>query len=287
MLLLLPPLLFVLNGLVLAKGRFPRAGQVRSAVPVRFGAEAGGVSIMAFNVAKGFVDQGGGRFADRADVQARLDGVAALVRTQHPDYLFLSEVAWAAGWRGVNQVTYLAEATGLTNWLFGENFCFGVPGYRIISGNAVLSRHGALRPVGNPDLAGRRPFYRTRNNRRMLVAESVIGGAPVRLYALHNDSFVPTNNLAQVAQILAHVGGRPAVLAGDFNATPDSASMGLLRASGRFSAEWSGPPTLPNVAPDRTIDYILAPAAWRVVEHRVLTNGVSDHCAVWTRFQPL
>lgn len=277
----LVPVLFLVNGLLLAAGTTPRAGSVA-------GANAGvsrpdGLTLMSFNIAKGFAYLGRARFASPVEVRARMDGIAALVRAEHPDYLFLSEAAWESGPGSVNQITYLASATGLTNWVFGENFCLGVPGYRMISGNAVLSR-GALRGIANPDLPGRRPFFVTRNNRRALVAETEAGGAPLRLYSLHNDSFVPTNNLAQVHFLLAHAQGMPAVFAGDFNAASGSDSLQALRQSGRFAGEWSGPPTIPNIAPDRAIDFILAPSDWTLREHRVLTNSLSDHCAVVSRF---
>ena len=218
-------------------------------------------------------------------MQARIAGLAELVRTSQPDLLFLSEAVWEGGWGGVNQVTELAGATGLTNYVFGENFCFGWPGHRLISGNAILSRGPALRARANLDLPGRRPFWITRNNRRALRAEWGDAADALRLVALHNDSFVPTNNLAQVRYLLERAGSGPEVWAGDFNATPESDSLRLLRQSGRFTGEWAGPPTLPNEAPDRTIDYVLGPAAWTVVAHRVLTNRWSDHCAVVTTFR--
>lgn len=285
LLLTSPALLWVLNGTLLARGIEPRQGRVAAAIPVSARVGSDRVTIMAFNLAKGFVYEGRGRLADRAAVEARVAGVADLVRAQDPDLLFLSEVVWEGGWGGVNQVTELARATGLTNYVFGENFCFGWPGHRLISGNAILSRDVPVRTLGNPDLPGRRPFWVTRNNRRALLAEWGAGASSLLLVSLHNDSFVPTNNLAQVRFLLERVGARPAVWAGDFNATPDSESMQLLRRSGRFATVWSGPPTIPNERPDRTIDYVLGPAAWTVVEHRVLTNRWSDHCAVVTTFR--
>lgn len=283
----LVPASFLFNGLVLGKGNTPRSGCTRAdGVSGARESTTGELTLMAFNVAKGFAYVGRGRFAPAGEVRARLDGIARMVRAEHPDYLFLSEAAWESGPGRFNQITYLASATGLTNWAFGENFCFGFPGYRMICGNAILTRR-SLRAVANPDLPGRRPFFVTRNNRRALVAETEVGGAPLRLYSLHNDSFVPTNNLAQVRFLLAHAQGGASVFAGDFNAAPGSESIECLRRSGRFAGEWSGPPTLPNVAPDRAIDFVLAPAGWELRGHRVLTNDLSDHCAVVARFRPV
>jgi endonuclease/exonuclease/phosphatase family metal-dependent hydrolase len=280
-----PLWLWALNGTWLAHGTHPRQGQVVAASARPAAVATNHVTVMAFNIAKCFVYEARGRLADRAAVEARLAGVAGLVREQNPDLLFLSEAVWEGGWGGVNQVAELARATGLTNYVFGENFCFGWPGHRLVCGNAILSRGRPVRALANPDLPGRRPFWVTRNNRRALRAEWGMESGVLELVSLHNDSFVPTNNVAQVRFLLERAGGGPAVWAGDFNATPDSESMHLLRRSGRFSAEWAGPPTLPNVNPDRTIDYVLGPAAWTVVQHRVLTNSWSDHCAVVTTFR--
>jgi endonuclease/exonuclease/phosphatase family metal-dependent hydrolase len=279
------PLLFVINGLLLAKGQTPRSGHVVATIPADVHHQTGVVEVLSINAAKGFVYLGCGKLEKKAAVQARLDELAALVRREKPDYLFLSEIVWEAGWNGINQVTYLAKSTGLTNWIFGENFCFGFPGHRVVSGNAILTHHPVLTALDNPDLPGRQPFYITRNNRRMLVGETRIGAETIRLYSLHNDSFVPTNNLAQVERILDHVRGHPAILAGDFNAMPDSPSIQALKNSGLFAGVWSGPSTFQNVNPVRTIDYIFGPAQWEVCEHRVLTNSATDHCAVWTSFQ--
>jgi endonuclease/exonuclease/phosphatase family metal-dependent hydrolase len=279
------PALFAANGLLLAGGTRPRMGRVVAAVPPQVHHPTGAVSVVSFNIAKCFVHLGKGRLAGNSSVQARLDEVASIVRGESPDVLFLSEIAWEAGWGGINQVTYLAEHTGLTNWAFGENFCFGFPGYRVISGNAILTHHPVLKALENPDLPGRRPFFVTRNNRRVLVGEIVLHGEAIRLYSIHNDSFVPTNNLAQMMWILDHTRGHRAIMAGDFNATPQSPSLRALRQSDSFAGEWAGPPTLPNVNPDRTIDFIFGPTPWEVVRHRVLTNGASDHCAVATVFR--
>ena len=39
--------------------------------------------------------------------------------------------------------------TDLQYWAFGENFNFGLPFYRVVGGNAILSRW-PIEPVGNP-----------------------------------------------------------------------------------------------------------------------------------------
>ena len=275
-------LLFVVNGLLLADGTSPRSGVVTGAVsaPAR---TPGEIRVMGFNVAKCFIYEGGVRFASRKEVAARLDRMCAIIREANPDILCLAEVAREGGPCDVDQVRYIAEHTGLANWAFGENFSFGLPFLRVVSGNAVLSRF-PVRPVANISLAGRKPFYVTKNNRRALLCRVGADGAELHVWAIHNDSFNLTNNLAQVSQELAYEASADVVMAGDFNAWPGTAPIKALRESGRFSGVFDGPKTFPSDAPDRTIDFVLGPAAWRVMNHRVIVDTASDHCAVVTGF---
>lgn len=61
--------------------------------------------------------------------------------------------------------------------------------------------------------------------------------------------------------------------------------MKIYRESGLFTGEWNGLNTFPAEAPDRTIDYILVPKGWELVEHRVIRNDASDHCAILSVFE--
>ena len=105
------------------------------------------------------------------------------------------------------------------------------------------------------------------------------------LAALHNDSFELENNARQAREIVEALSAKPAVAAGDFNAWPGTASMKVYEDSGRFTGEWNGPHTFPASAPERTIDFVLAPVDWRLIEHKVIPNDASDHCAVMSVFE--
>jgi endonuclease/exonuclease/phosphatase (EEP) superfamily protein YafD len=102
---------------------------------------------------------------------------------------------------------------------------------------------------------------------------------------VRNDSFDIDNNLVQVKAILRKLGRREALLAGDFNAPATSAPMKLLRESGRFSGAFDGPPTFPADEPAETIDFVLAPRSWTLLEHHVPRGGPSDHRAVVSTFR--
>lgn len=275
-------LLFILNGTVLSDGAIPRSGTVRgvaqpaAAVPQE-------LRVMAFNIAKGFVYEGGGKFAQRQALEARLDAIAGIIRTANPDIVCLSEIVRECGPCDIDQVRYLASRTGLTNWAFGECVSFGLPFYRMVSGNAVISRY-PLKTVANLSLHGRRPFYVTKNNRRALACSIITPAGALPFWSLHNDSFDRNNNLRQVQQLLAHPDSQGAFMVGDFNARPTDPAMLEFQNSARFVGVIDGPHTFPSSAPVRTIDFILAPPTYEVLTHTVIPNDASDHCAVMTAF---
>jgi endonuclease/exonuclease/phosphatase (EEP) superfamily protein YafD len=77
--------------------------------------------------------------------------------------------------------------------------------------------------------------------------------------------------------------GIPTLLAGDFNATPESRVMQrMLEPSSGWedtAGEWAAP-TIPAESPRSRIDYVLASprGAWRTVESKVIPeSAASDH----------
>jgi len=277
--------LFVLNGLALAKQEVPVIGETaHPGKQIPGEAAERQIKILAYNVAKGFIHKGGLSFAAPEKVAQRLERIADVIRAEQPDLVFLSEIMLECGPSPGNQVVALAEATGMHAWGFGENTNIGIPFYRIVGGNAILSRF-PLEPVENIPLAGRQPFYVTRNNRRMLWCAANIAGQRLLLAAVHTDSFNPDNNLRQTRQMLGYLHGRPAILAGDFNANPSEPSIELLERSGLFAGAVEGPLTFPARAPEQRIDFIFAPNSWKLVEHRVIQNQASDHLPVVSTFR--
>jgi endonuclease/exonuclease/phosphatase family metal-dependent hydrolase len=282
-LMLLPPALFALNGLVLAHGNAPRMRELAGleSQPAR---ASGEVTVVSYNIAKAFVHRGGVKFESRERVEERLRKMAANIRAENPDLVFLSEAITECGPCNVDQVEFIAREVGLPHVATGENYNVGVPFFRVAGGNAILSRV-ALAPVANFDLVGRRPFWVTKNNRRALAVSAEFGGQSVLLVALHNDSYSIRNNESQVRQILEWLGDRPAMLAGDFNAQPNQAPMKLLRESAKFAGEWAGAPTYFDGDRKERIDYILAPAAWELIDAKVIADDTSDHRPLVSRFR--
>ncbi len=239
--------------------------------------------VMALNAAKCSFHEGGLSFASAETVRSRLDRIAATILEERADLVCLSEVVMEAGPVPVDQVEHLARLCGFAHYASAENYSFGLPFYRIRSGNAVLSRL-PLRALPTMQLAGERPFWKPTNNRRVLCFEVSIGGAWLLGASIRNDSFDIENNALQMRQVLDHVGDRPALLAGDFNAEPGTPPMASIVATGRFVGLADAPPTYPSHAPTRRIDQVLGPASWTVLEQRVVDTGVSDHLAVVVTF---
>lgn len=241
------------------------------------------VRILAFNIAKAFAFTGSGRFASRDDMARRLDGVLDIVRRERIDLAYISEINSECGPRPFDQVDYLVRRGPFHAWASCDNYRFGVPGLRIRSGNALLSRL-PLRALAVEQLPGEKAFWNPTNNRRILWCDVRVNGDWLRTASLRNDSFDLSTNLLQARFILRSLDGRPALLAGDFNAEPQDASMQIFREAG-FSGRLDGPATFPTHAPARCIDYILAPANWKLIDHRVLECGLSDHFPVVSVFR--
>jgi endonuclease/exonuclease/phosphatase family metal-dependent hydrolase len=277
--------LFTINGVLLAPGESPvleRTGL--AARPLRDNRDGVEVRVLSYNIAKAFAYRQRFRFDDPIAIRERLDALADVIRDVDPDLVFLSEVLNECPPCGVSQVQYLAEHTGASAWLFGECYDIGLPFYRVSGGNAILSRI-PIEPDVNLTLVGRKPFYASSNNRRALFGTVRIGTAPILLGALHNDSRAGPENIAQMRQVLDYTAGRATLLAGDFNAWPTHASLDLVRAANRFTRVMDAQPTHPADAPKRTIDYVIAPSTWALLEYRVLDTHVSDHRPVFARFR--
>lgn len=277
--------LFVWNG-TRETWRVPRTGENRHVVrsvahPSEDGART--LRVMAFNAAKCGFHRGALEFASADEVRATLDRVASAIRAESPDLVCLSEVVMEAAPYDLDQVEYLAGACGFARWAAAENYSFGIPGFRIRSGNAVLANL-ELRALDVQQLAGARPFWSPTGNRRALWFEVRVNDAWLLGASIRNDSFDLANNLVQVDELIARVGERLALIAGDFNAEPGTPPMERWLAGGRFVGFAAEPPTFPAGAPTRRIDQVLAPAAWKVTDLRVVDTGVSDHLAVVATF---
>jgi endonuclease/exonuclease/phosphatase family metal-dependent hydrolase len=211
--------------------------------------------------------------------EARRALVAGQLAALRPDVLALNEVCLpkrTAHWLR----DAVREQAGIDYHLVQQT---RVNGLAALEGEALLTRFPVLE-TGNLD-------YRTRDF-VALVARLRVGSAPVDVYVTHlyasrgDDAL----RLHQVQQLLAWIDGRDApaarLVCGDFNATLDMASAGLMATRYRPTqtaptaftplAGPDGEVTHPDRARmDRCIDFIWMSEGLRVHDSRVCFNQPS------------
>jgi endonuclease/exonuclease/phosphatase family metal-dependent hydrolase len=280
-LLVLLALLFV-NARFLGPGETPLSGRT-SRPPAPLISDANGVilKVMTYNIWMGGAYRGGWRFEKPQRVAERIEKIGELIRQQQPDIVFLQEVVIDSGPGSFNQVPVLAKKTGMHIWAFGQCVNDGLPFYRMIEGNAILSRR-PLEPLTNQNMAGDKAFYEIGyDDQSTLWCKADIGGQDILLASVHlnaNDFYEV--RLPQVEQLLDFAGDRPAILAGDFNADPNELEIKRIVDTGKFAAKLDGPFTISSSDPHRTIDHIFVPGDWQLLEHRVIQTDLSDHLPV-------
>jgi endonuclease/exonuclease/phosphatase family metal-dependent hydrolase len=243
------------------------------------------MKIMTYNIRLGGAYRGGWRFEKRQRVAERLEEIGALIRQQTPDMVFLQEVVIESGPGSRNQVRVLAEKTGMHAWAFGQCVNDGLPFYRLIEGNAILSR-GPMESLTNQKMAGDRAFYELAvPNQSTLWCRARLGGQDVLLASVHIQAGCGESRPLQVEQLLEFTADRPTVLAGDFNREPNNPGIQRLAATSRFAAKLDGPFTISSYHPRAVIDYIFVPKDWQLLEHRVIQTSLSDHLPVVSTYR--
>ncbi len=226
--------------------------------------------IAIYNIAhgRGLAD-GNWSGGDKDAKLARLRKIAALLAAEKPDVVVLNEVDFDSTWSGgVNQAEVIARAMPLANRAEGRNLDVSLPFFTVRCGNAVLSRF----PITDARLV-KFPGYSTLETigagrkKGLLCTLLLPGDREVRILAVHLEHRSEEVRIAAALVIgeLAADEGPPLVAAGDFNSTPKSYPRATPDASGR------------------AIDWVLAPASWRIAEHRPLDSKLSDHRPVSAR----
>ena len=280
-------ILAIINTNFLGPGEKPLSG--RSSHPaVKPTSDANGIvlKVMTYNIWMGGAYKGAWRFEKPEIVTERIRRIGNLIRENNPDLVFLQEVVLDSGLGSFNQAPVLAEKTGMHMWVFGQCINDGLPFYRMIEGNAILSRW-PLEPLTNQKMAGNKAFYEIGyDDQSTLWCKADIGGQEILLASVHlNASDFYEVRLPQVQQLLDFAGDRPAILAGDFNADPNELEIRRIVDTGKFAVKLNGPFTISSYDPHRTIDHIFVPRDWQLLEHRVIQTDLSDHLPVLSTFR--
>jgi endonuclease/exonuclease/phosphatase family metal-dependent hydrolase len=210
------------------------------------------------------------------DGKIDLPRLAKVISGAKPDLVALQEVdrnTWRSG--RIDQPAEFAKLTGM-QVAYGPAMDYDDGEF----GNAILSRWPIQSSVRHalPSPAGREP----RSAAEVVVRPD--GGAPLRFLSAHFDHQIEDVRVGHAKAVLAATdGGEPAILAGDFNATPGSPTLKTLLTAWSDATAVPGMLTFPSNPGRIKIDYVLhRPAGvFKVVEARTLNEPVaSDHCPV-------
>jgi endonuclease/exonuclease/phosphatase family metal-dependent hydrolase len=225
---------------------------------------------MAYNIHHG----------EGTDGKFDLGRIAKLITDQKPDLVAVQEVdvkTRRAG--GTDQAAELARLTGM-HYAFGEfmEYSGGRYGQMVLSRYPILSHENFKLPDGPEPRAA-------------LIVKTKPPGFSTPLLFVGNHLYGSAEQrLSQAKALIRKLGGEsaPAILAGDFNSTPQSPTMKALRGDGGWTDPTHGArggETFPSDAPRIEIDYILfrPPSVFTFVSSKVIGERVaSDHRPVLT-----
>jgi len=211
------------------------------------------------------------------DGKLDLERIARIIRDQKPDVVALQEVdVKTARSADVDEAAELARLTGM-NAVFGKAMDYSGGEY----GQAILSRWPIKEHSVHqlPQRAGREP-------RILLMATVANPNGNVVFATTHLDHEIEELRVEQARAIngilIKDNGKVPVVLAGDFNAVPESETMQRLFTLWVDTAGDAAAPTIPARNPRRRIDYILVASreneVWKTLRTEVLNEPIaSDH----------
>jgi endonuclease/exonuclease/phosphatase family metal-dependent hydrolase len=206
--------------------------------------------------------------------------IAQVIKTYQPDLVAIQEVDVYTKRSGdtLNQAKALALLTGM-HYAFGKAINYDGGEY----GLAILSKY----PILDAEVYPLPSDTATHGEPRILFVASVSlpGGINILFGNTHLDAQrSAVNREWQIKKINLIASGikTPFIIAGDFNATPESSIVQQLDQHFRRTCNPCGF-TIPNINPNKTIDFIaFSPATkFTVVNHQVIPeHDASDHLPV-------
>ncbi len=216
------------------------------------------------------------------DGKLDLERIARLITENGADLVALQEVDRNVERTGKRD--FPAELEKLTGMkcVFGKNIPLQGGEY----GNAILSRF-PISQVTNHWL----PQIVPGEQRGILLATIRLGKAEVVFGSVHLDHRRgEEDRLASVEKIAAleRAEPRPMIIAGDFNATPNSGAyrkMGEVLVDSWLAVGTGEGFTIPSEGPRSRIDYVWHSGVLRPMDAKVLRSPASDHLPLVVEFQ--
>lgn len=228
----------------------------------------------------------------------RLQAIGELVRSLDLDILVLNEVDFDAAWSlGVDQAAAIATAAEYPFVARQRNVDILLPFATLRFGNAILSRF----PIESAELITLPPVSRQERifggAHDGMVARIDLGGdLDLDVVAVHLESRSRPARIESVTLMESLVTQEdvPVLLMGDFNsqmATSTDADPNAIERFMNFGRHQlipnpaNAPGTFPSEDPSRTIDWIMAPRAWTMLDAQVVRSDLSDHLPVVAEFR--
>jgi endonuclease/exonuclease/phosphatase family metal-dependent hydrolase len=231
------------------------------------------LTVMTYNIHHG----------EGTDGKLDLERIAGIIRGQNPDLVAVQEVDHKTERTGkVAQAEELGKLTGMHS-VFGKAMDYQGGGY----GQAILSRWPIREHQVHqlPQRDGREP-------RIVVSARIAAPGGELIFATAHLDHQLEEVRLKQAQEINRILNGKsgaiPLLLAGDFNAGPESTTVQEIVRDWIDTAGENARDTIPSANPRRRIDYIFAQPkdAWKPAGSQVLEEPIaSDHRPVVARVE--
>jgi endonuclease/exonuclease/phosphatase family metal-dependent hydrolase len=269
--------------------RAPRRRQVdiHSLAPPQPLAPAETLRVLTLNLAHGRGNQLVQRLVGRTRAERQLLRVAALLRRHSPHVVALQEADGKAVWSGrFNHVDFLARQAGYAAYIQMHH----VHGLGLAYGTAILAQ-GDLREGCGGRFRLTPPTLPKGWVSAVIPWPAVPAGA-VRVVSLHLDFLRARSRQSQLRELSLELATEalPLIIMGDFNSTPrrEPAMADLMGRLGlhTFEPHATAPVNHTHPASGRRIDWILASADLRFVQHRVLREVLSDHLPVTAELAP-
>lgn len=218
---------------------------------------------------------------ESGDRTVRLSNVSELLAKTAPDICGINEI-YGEGSAFGDQPRQIAEALG-----YRYSFAKAIDTANGPYGNALLSRF----PIGDvrshaieTDPSIIKPPKLYHENRVLLEAIVDVDGTPLTVLVCHFGLNV--EEAAEAVRVIETVLERvqtPVLLTGDFNTTPDSAAIALLRT--RLSDAFADKEvlTFPSNSPEKQIDYIFVSRDIKLIGAYAVPEVISDHLPVFAR----
>jgi endonuclease/exonuclease/phosphatase family metal-dependent hydrolase len=224
------------------------------------------IRVMSYNLHQGFSTAGA----------LDPEGLARVIEEAGADVIALQEVS--RGW-------VINGSTDMLTWLARRLRMAAAwgPAADAVWGNAVLARRTIVASERIDLPRGGAPM-----RRGLLSAEIELGGRDRLLVLATHFHHVETQSHVRIPQATALVEAwkkrEGTVVLGDFNATPDSREMAILRAAGlrdAFALAGRGPGfTFSSDNPQRRIDYIWLSPDLVARDFRIMPGQASDHLGI-------